>query len=306
MNSPAKYFVFLMMLLMGCKAATITQVGVIEPQEWSGILGKSTVWSRNILIRGSLLVPRGYSLTIQPGTVVLFQRDAEDRPGKLIVEGSLYAEGGEREDERIVLAAVHQSSREWEGIHFLQSATASRISYCRIFNANTGIRADTSDVLIEYVLITGCRTAGIVSNNASIRVEYSQLQKNHIGIECRGESSPVIAYNAILSNDQGVVCSDGARPEIRNNQIKSNLEEGIWVSPPAQPVIYSNNIMLNGGWAVYGGGKLSENFIQGNNQTEPFEIDTNTGRTSSQHYDVDEITSPRQVQVTDAGPYRRR
>ena len=37
---------------------------------------------------------------------MLFQRDDEGDPGRLVVEGNLYAEGGDREEDHIVLAAA--------------------------------------------------------------------------------------------------------------------------------------------------------------------------------------------------------
>ena len=307
MRSSLRWFSWLPLLfLCGCQAASLQQIGTSGATEWTGPITESTVWSNNVLVRGQTVVLPGRTLTIQPGSVVIFQQDARGRPGMLVVRGTLYAEGGEREDEHIILAAADQLPDNWAGIQFASEASASRLSYCRILHAMTGIHTQSSDISVDYTLITGCQEAAIVCDNASIRIEYSQLQKNKVGVVCRGNASSIIIHNDIATNDRGISCRDDARPEITLNTIQGNLEEGIWISPPALPLIEQNDIKRNGGWGVYGGGRLLGNFLQGNNDTDPLEIDGGTSRSGNQYYDAEEVKSPRQSPVLDAGPYRRR
>ena len=88
---------------------------------------------------------------------------------------------------------------------------------------------------------------------------------------------------------------------IHYNEISSNYQDAIRCYASASPEIVSNNIILNGGWAVYDGGQLRENYIRGNKEIGPDVVDRGTGREGGQFYSVDEVLDPRAAPVPDAG-----
>ena len=89
-------------------------------------------------------------------------------------------------------------------------------------------------------------------------------------------------------------------------KISSNYQDAIRCYASASPEIVSNNIILNGGWAVYDGGQLRENYIRGNKEIGPDVVDRGTGREGGQFYSVDEVLDPRATPVPDAGVQREK
>jgi hypothetical protein len=130
------------------------------------------------------------------------------------------------------------------------------------------------------------------------------MTKNEIAIKCTGDASPEISRNLIRANNFGIVSEDGATPRITRNIRSDTRQDAIVSYSASSPSLISNNILRNGGWAVYDGGRLTDNFIQGNNKVGPNVIDRSTSRSSEQYYSVDEVEGPRSSQVLDAGPRR--
>ena len=57
---------------------------------------------------------------------------------------------------------------------------------------------------------------------------------------------------------------------------------------------------MNIGWAVYDGGRLRDNFIQGNKQIGPNITELGIGTQSDQFYGVEEAFEPRNSPVAEA------
>ena len=66
----------------------------------SGVLTTDEVWSGEVTVTGDVVVPYGYTLTIHPGTRIIFKANTDDRSSgndlnrcELIVKGRLDAQG---------------------------------------------------------------------------------------------------------------------------------------------------------------------------------------------------------------------
>ena len=294
-----------MCLWIGCQGGGITIGERQEALEKSGELKKNEVWTGKILISGDVIVPEGKTLTIRSDSIVGF--DPVTGVHQLIVRGTLYAEG---EPNRLITIGSLGTDTElpktgdWIGIRLEETSLNSRLTYCRILHASEAISCQSDATQIEHCLLSDNELA-IVCNNASPLISDGEINKNGTAIKCLQSAAPEITRNAIQANEFGLVCDDDSRPNIHHNEISSNYQHAIVCYAAASPEIVSNNIILNGSWAVYDGGRLRENFIRGNNDQGPDVVDRGTGRDSGQFYGVDEVLDPRAAPVSDAGVQRK-
>ena len=105
------------------ESATVEIIYVPAANEISGSLTADTTWSGVVLLAGTVIVPAGLAVTIDPGTYVLMRSGATLR-----VEGQLLANGTEN-------APIHfthyGNGTTWERLMFVQ-AEDSRLSHCVI------------------------------------------------------------------------------------------------------------------------------------------------------------------------------
>jgi parallel beta-helix repeat protein len=220
------------------------------------------------------------------------------------VNGTLYAEGNEQNPIRFTSLKIKHNPGDWAGIVFGETSLNSTLNFNIIqYHQQILIRSDS--LRITNNIITNSSGAGIICDSASPFIEDNEITKNEIGIKCVGNTSVEITRNFIRANNYGIVCEDGATPKITHNIISDNRQDGITSYSASSPTITSNNILRNGGWAVYNGGRLSDNFIQGNNKAGPGAIDTGTEYISEQYQGVEEVEQPRSSEVMDAGPHER-
>ena len=309
-----------------------------EIMEKSGELTENEVWDGRIYITDTLVVPEGITLTIRAGTIVGFE--PTDTPSQIIVHGELYAEGSpdrmivfgslgklrERQqtpevettpdpittgfttgvdgytnpEPQKTVAADPPKAGDWAGIQIEAGSPNSRLTYCRIQHANVGIIARTDAVQIERCLLSENKT-GVLSDNTNPTITSNEFNRNGTGSRFQGSASPDVEYNEFTANNYGIICEDDSRPRIQYNVLRANYENAIACYSTSSPEIISNNITMNVGWAVYDGGRLRDNFIQGNKQIGPNITELGVGTQSDQFYGVEEAYEPRNSPVTEAG-----
>ena len=307
--------------------------------EKSGELTADEVWDGRIYITDTLIVPEGITLTIRAGTIVGFE--PIDTPSQLIVHGELYAEGSpdrmivfgslgrlrERQqapeaettptpittnfatmgiegptgtEPQNTVAADPPKAGDWAGIQIEDESPNSRLTYCRIQHATVGITCRTDAVQIERCLLSENKT-GVLSESTNPTITSNEFNRNGTGTRFQGSASPDVEYNEFTANNYGIICEDDSRPRIQFNILRANYENAIACYSTSSPEITSNNITMNVGWAVYDGGRLRDNFIQGNKQVGPNITELGTGAQSDQFYGVEEAFEPRNSPVTEAG-----
>lgn len=313
--------------------------GSLEIVEKSGELTENEVWDGRIYITNTVVVPEGITLTIRSGTIVGFE--PTETPSELIVRGELYAEGSpermivfgslgkqrEREQKAITqttaspfatdpsgigiqqgtgpgiqktLTADPPRAGDWSGIQIESTSPNSRLTYCRIQHATVGIRVGTDAVQIESSLFSENNT-GVLCENTNPVITRNEFNRNGIGSKFQGGASPEVEYNEFTANEYGISCEDDSRPRIQYNILRANYQNAITCYSTASPEIVSNNITMNVGWAVYDGGRLRDNFIQGNKQVGPNITELGIGVQSDQFYGVEESFEPRNSPVAEAG-----
>ncbi|MDE0299977.1 MAG: right-handed parallel beta-helix repeat-containing protein [Candidatus Poribacteria bacterium] len=294
----------LLALSLGCQTTTlnIADVGTsANPLDKSGELARDEVWAGKVLVSGNILVPEGVILTIQSGAVVGFE--PSDPPYQLIVEGALYAEG--EPDNLITFGSLGTADQDpnpgdWAGIFIGTASQNVRLGHCRIRDAVNAVICQSDAAQIEDCLLSNNEVA-IICDDASPIASRNQLDTNGTAIRCLGNAAPDITHNEIRANEYGISCDDASRPTIQRNEIVANYRDAILCYATASPEIIANNIVMNGGWAVYNGGRLRDNFLRGNKESGVDVVERSTGRDGLQYYGVEEVFDPRQSPVPDAG-----
>ena len=265
----------------------------------SGELPSSEVWRGHVSVQGEVLVPEGTTLTIERGCRVVFDAQADGdalSSSRLTILGEIYALG---DADAPVSFIAEPGSRQWRGV-LLEPTGAGRIAHARFAAAKAHTRS--SSVQFQFCQFENARDhAALAVEASSPLVEDCRFMGNDAAVMCDRQASPELLNNTIAGNAWGVICDNGSDPIIERNFIRNNLDAAVLCRGASSPQVRSNNIMHNGGYAVKDGGRLSDNFIQGNNGVHPNAVDTGATPQGFQVNGVEEIVSARSSRHPEAG-----
>jgi hypothetical protein len=224
-------------------------------------------------IQGTIQIPNGQTLSIDPGVIVEFQGHY-----KLNVQGRLLAVGTAA--DTIIFTAANTTTGWW-GIRFDNTPTTndtSKIKHCKLQYGKAITSLDNygggaislsgfSKTIISNCFITNCLANGlgggvfcyksspvIVNNTISKNIAEGGMDGGRGGgIHCRDNSNPIISNNNISDNSVtdgfggGIYCIDSS-PTITNNRMYNNyctsLGGGIYCIN-GSPKIIQNTISHN-------------------------------------------------------------
>lgn len=242
----------------------------ISSLEACGTISTNTIWSGNVLVNCDVSVAHGRTLTILPGTKVLFTGHF-----KLDIDGRLLSQG--TADDMVTFTAWNKT-QGWKGLDFISVNAAndtSKVEYSRIeYGRATGAGTDnygggiyvqqTSKLLIRNCIIAN-NWADTYGGGIAMRYSSAKLISNLIinntadysysgGVYIYGSTSvykPTIINNTIANNKSssyagGYFENSSALPIFKNNILwgnkdnlgNSNAAEQIY--PVSLPVTYSN------------------------------------------------------------------
>ena len=126
-----------------------------------GTLQGNQTWTKDktYVVTGNTAVPAGFTLTIQPGTVVQF-----GGAYTLSVGGTLIADGTEAEPIRF---EPQTADRTWTGLYYRESAADARVTnqgehlggnilrYVEMRGASRGIRCEATTLFLSHVTMDG-------------------------------------------------------------------------------------------------------------------------------------------------------
>ncbi|MDD3633513.1 MAG: right-handed parallel beta-helix repeat-containing protein, partial [Candidatus Cloacimonetes bacterium] len=231
---------------------------------------------------GSVTVPVGTSLTIEPGVNIYAMGNYY-----LTVQGTLYAVGTEADTIRFKSGQTDPNAL-WKGIRLENESSPSSISYCYIEKAEYGVNSVNSPVQITHNRFSHNQKALQIfaigaANPADVLISENLIEWSiHNGIMVVQNSDLVIENNEIRSNGTGTQyyaaiqlsnqSSDGSNsPLIQNNHIHHNFKQGItaWdlvgvnaIQPQILNNIIENN--LTGIYLLNSSGYIADNIIRNN------------------------------------------
>lgn len=192
----------------------------------SGAITTNTTWSAlqsPFLVRGSVLVNTGVTLTIEPGVEVRFTASQALR-----IDGALIARGNTDRKIKFTSNNILPKKGDWGFIRFTDASTDAVFDPSGAYISGSVLE----QCIIEYAGKTGTTT------NSAVQIEGSTpfvsnciVQKNAGDGIFFGKGNQKITGNTIRENDKsGIEISDGeGTPSISNNVISNNKESGIRV-----------------------------------------------------------------------------
>jgi len=174
----------------------------------SQVIKSDAVWSGNVTVRGVVVVGRGATLTITPGTTVLFEKVDSNNDGigdsEIRVLGKLLARGTYEAPILFQSAAAKPQRKDWSYILFFTSGEVSVVEHCVIKHGFSGLQAHFSTVNIANVTFQD-NHEGMRFGRAKLSIKNNRFIGNDIGIRFTRMEGPVsITFNEIRENRIGI------------------------------------------------------------------------------------------------------
>ena len=190
------------------------------------VISAAVTWSGEVRIRGTVTVKKEGSLTILPGSRILFERVDKDGDNigdaEIYVEGTLLAQGTAQEPILFSSAAPTPQAADWKFI-YLDYARRAELAHIIAEYAYSGVQIHFCKALVvdsEFRY----NVDGVRFSTVNIEVARNRIHHNTHGIryeERRGSGS--VHHNAIVDNEIGifVVTRSDDRTLFRDNNIVS-------------------------------------------------------------------------------------
>lgn len=268
-----------------CHASTSIPAGNVS--------GTWTVAGSPYLIQGSIMIPNGSTLSIEPGVTVSFQGSY-----KFYIQGRLLAIGTSTDSISFIAS---NTTIGWLGIRFDKTPSTndtSKFNYCKIkYGQLSRTDSDGNGAALYFsnfskAIISHCNISnnfalngkggGIYLENSNPEITNNSISNNSShweggGICCDNSSSKIFGnsiFNNTASHGAGILCYKYGKPIISNNLIYNNIAivdgGGICTSDGCEPLILNNTISFNtantsGGICVASSNpQIENNFIKNN------------------------------------------
>ncbi|NLM17152.1 MAG: hypothetical protein GX221_05480 [Candidatus Riflebacteria bacterium] len=169
------------------------ELSKIEHVTLSGVIKEDIYWKKSfnpIDLAGSVYIDPEAKLTIEPGTIIRFQKgDTDADLPILMVEGLLLAEGTAEEPIVFTSKGSLPSKGDWKGIK-IASGNAyekSTINNVQISSALVGLEASYNNVIAENVMVAFCETGFRFDN--FYKHEFKNLKTDECSIGLRASLS---------------------------------------------------------------------------------------------------------------------
>ncbi|MCI0406025.1 MAG: hypothetical protein L0209_08140, partial [candidate division Zixibacteria bacterium] len=147
---------------------------------WYGRISQNTTWGPNktYAITGDVTVDYGVTLTIQPGTVIKFQKNEDNQSSggsttksELIIKGTLTCLGTLTDSIIFTSSATTPSNGDWGSV-VIDTFGRGNIEFTRFSYADTAlaIRGDTSTVVVYNSTFANFSKAAVSSRSAKTRL----------------------------------------------------------------------------------------------------------------------------------------
>ncbi|MEW6220505.1 MAG: hypothetical protein AB1634_13370, partial [Thermodesulfobacteriota bacterium] len=179
----------------------------VRPQA-EAVLIADTVWSGEILVTGVVVVAKGATLRLLPGTRVQFQPQDRNHDGigdgEIRVLGRILAEGTPEAPVVFQSAAAAPAARDWSYVLLFAASGESLFRFCRFHHAFSGLQVHFATARVADCLFAG-NQEGLRFGRAYLLVEHSDFVDNDLGIRFTRMEGPVgLLNNRISGNRIGI------------------------------------------------------------------------------------------------------
>lgn len=172
------------------------------------VIKDDTIWSGAITIDGVVVVGRGATLTIQPGTTIRFKRRDRNHDGigdsEIRVLGGILARGSAEHPIVFQSAELNPAPKDWSYLLIFTSGKKNRIEYCQFHDAFSGLQVHFSTAEVRDSLFSN-NQEGLRFGRAKLTLEHCLITGNRIGVRFTRMEGPVeIQHNEINNNQVGI------------------------------------------------------------------------------------------------------
>lgn len=209
------------------------------------LITRDTTWSGRIMIEGRIVVCRGVTLRILPGTTVSFARRDLNSDGigdsELRILGTLIAKGSRRHPIRFRSAERRPQPGDWSYILEYTASGTAILDHCIVEHAFTGLQVHFSRATVTNSLFRNNRE-GIRFGRAELTIERNRIRDNIYGIRhTRLEGAVRIQYNSISDNDIGIFLVPSNQNIINFGETYETRDS----AAPLQPIVRYNSLEGN-------------------------------------------------------------
>jgi hypothetical protein len=224
-------------LLLVCFAVSLLLFGcitVVPPVRQLGdtVIESEEVWSGTVRINGIVTVKKEGTLTIQPGTKILFVRNDLDGDGigdsELLVEGGLIARG--TVDAPIIFTSAEEKPQkaDWKYL-YLDFVRQAIVEHVISEYAYSGIQVHFCKASIENSVFRN-NVDGVRFSTVNIVVQGNSIYNNKHGLRYEERRSKILVKeNDIRDNEIGifVVTRSEDKAKISQNNIVDNSDYNV-------------------------------------------------------------------------------
>jgi len=239
----------------------------------SGVIAHNEIWQNEILITGDILIPKGITLRIEPGTIVRFTAQKDDLlkggnddlaipervyfpndppaiPSKMIVIrnfGTLESVGTLEDPIIFTSDSDYPSVNDWQGFRISGEA---EIKFSIIEYSYWAVQLDKSSVLdLKNTIFQHIATCAICTGRTSIPQEIKITENTfidcgHEGVDTYQNQNIIVRDNLFIENVVGVVANYGSEILIENNYFYYN-DLNIGIFNKSDPTLIDNEIIWN-------------------------------------------------------------
>jgi len=206
---------------------------------------KDTTFSGVRIIRGTLYVNKGVTLTIEPGSAVIFTEAQPDAEGLaqcgMVVKGNIVAKGLPAKRILFSTAKAKPGPGNWGEIKVFESAGSAFVN-CDFRYGGWGLHVHDSDLKIDGCTFVHNSFGGVRMKGGNVEITRSLFLGMEIGVRY-WKSTPKIHHNVIADNQVGVFCREGgAGSAVNYNDIWNNSEYDVKLGDAQkEDVDFTNN-----------------------------------------------------------------
>ena len=226
--------------LDGCSTAVYTS----SVSAKGGVLRRDEIWSGQIHVTETVIVPKGITLTIEPSTTVQFRhyrgyREPWRKVGLIITGGTIKAIGTPSQQIWFTSDAEDPINGDWQGISVLDSSN-SEFRYAIVEFAELGIEQFASSVPITDSVIRWNNTEGLYAERSQPLFERNTFYGNGYHAIALEQYNNVRILNNVFRDGNWAIHCEETTTHIEGNYFYNERIFGITAGMESNLVVKRN------------------------------------------------------------------
>jgi hypothetical protein len=213
-------------------------------QEKGDMLQEDEVWSGEILVTHSVVVPEGITLTIEPGTAVKFKhyrgyREPHQKTGLTVAGGTLKAIGTPQEQIIFTSDAEKPINGDWLGISLVNTKD-SEFDYVIVEFGEIGIEQFDSEVPVMHSIIRWNNSEGLYAERSKPIFSHNTIYGNAYHEIALEQYNQVKIYHNTIRDGHFGIHHEKTEAHLKGNYFKNEAMLAITAGMDSNLLIEEN------------------------------------------------------------------